>query len=77
MALSRGQRRLPDAQPSDLVFLGYVVLSGVLILLFGWSMPVGLWGFLIVSHLVMLAIGVWFAGKPTQANTWFGILRDA
>lgn len=76
MALSWVGRRLPEAQPSDLVFMGYVAFSGALILFFGWSLSFGLRAGLILVHLALLALSVWFARQPVRDHSWFGVLRD-
>ena len=71
------RRVLPKAQPWDLLFLGYVAFSGILILAFGWKLgrPV-LYVGLVALHLALLALGTWFARRPLSDRTWFGALRD-
>ena len=60
------RRCLGDAQPSDLVFLAYVGISGLLVLAFGWQLTSGLWIGLTLSHLAILVIGVWWSGRTAR-----------
>lgn len=71
------KRQLCGAQPADLVFIGYVAASGLLILLFGWKLSPGLWVGLTLSHVSILVIGIWWSGRVAQHPSLAGFLRDA
>jgi membrane-associated phospholipid phosphatase len=70
------KRQLAAAQPADLIFLAYVLLSGLLILMFGWRLSPGLWIGLTLSHLAILAIGVWWSGRVARHPSVAGFFRD-
>jgi hypothetical protein len=76
MALTGLKGRLAAAQPTDIVFIGYVSLSGLAVLLFGWRLSTGLWVGLTVSHLALIAVALWFAARPLQYPSFGGIIRD-
>ncbi len=76
MGLRWVREHLPHAQPTDLVFMAYVAFTAALFLLFGWTLPMGLWLVLVAAHIVLLAIGVWFARQPLRDYSWHGVLRD-
>ncbi len=71
------RRYLGDAQPSDLVFLAYVGVSGLLVLAFGWQLTSGLWIGLTASHLAILVIGVWWSGRTARHPSVAGFFRDS
>lgn len=75
--MSWWRRSLGSAQPADLLFLAYVGISGLLILAFGWQLTWPLWLGLTVSHLAMLAIGVWWSGRTAKHPSVAGFLRDS
>jgi membrane-associated phospholipid phosphatase len=61
----------------DLVFLGYVAFTGLLILLFGWKLSTSLWLGLTAAHLALIAVGIWWSGIPLRDRSLAGFLRDA
>ncbi|NIN71249.1 MAG: hypothetical protein GTO46_04790 [Gemmatimonadetes bacterium] len=76
MALTGLKGRLAAAQPSDIVFIAYVSLSGLAVALFGWRLSTGLWIGLTFSHLTLIAVALWFAARPLHYPSFGGILRD-
>ncbi|UCF18323.1 MAG: phosphatase PAP2 family protein [Gemmatimonadota bacterium] len=74
--MSRLKRRLAKAQPADLVFLGYVLLSGLLVGIFGYRVGPTVWLGLSLAHAALLAVGLWWSGRPLQDRTSGGFLRD-
>jgi membrane-associated phospholipid phosphatase len=73
----RALGRLASAQPADLVFLGYVALSGLLIVAFGWKLGPALWIGLSCAHLALALFTLWCAGLATRERSLPGFLRDA
>ena len=76
LALNGLRERLRLAQPTDLIFQAYVGFSGLVILLFGWKLSTGLWVGLILSHVALLAVGLWWASQPLRDRSLAGFLRD-
>jgi membrane-associated phospholipid phosphatase len=76
MALTGLKGKLAAAQPSDIVFVAYVSLSGLAVALFGWRLSTGHWIGLTVSHLALIAAALWFAARPTHYPSFAGIIRD-
>ncbi len=76
MAVSWVRRGLQGAQPYDAVFLLYVAFSGLLILVVGWRLSVPLWLGLTAAHLVIIAIGLWWSGRPLSGPSVAGFFRD-
>lgn len=76
MALTGLRGRLAAAQPTDIVFIGYVSLSGLAVAFFGWRLSSGLWVVLTASHIALIAIALWFAARPTHYPSVGGIIRD-
>ncbi len=68
--------RLAKAQPADLVFLGYVLFSGLLVAIFGYRLGPTAWLGLCLAHAAMLAVGYWWSGRPLQDRGLAGFLRD-
>lgn len=77
VALKWVTRQLRGAQPADLIFIGYVAASGLLILFFGWQLSPGLWVGLTLSHIAMLVIGTWWSGRVAPHRSVAGFFRDA
>jgi hypothetical protein len=76
MALTGLKGRLAAAQPSDIVFIAYVSLSGLAVALVGWRLSTGLWIALTLSHLALIAAALWFADRPLHFPSFAGIIRD-
>ncbi|MGD2152049.1 MAG: phosphatase PAP2 family protein [Gemmatimonadales bacterium] len=76
MALRGWRGRLAAAQPSDIVFIAYVSLSGLAVALFGWRLSTGIWIALTLSHLALMAVALWFAGRPLHCPSFSGLIRD-
>lgn len=68
--------RLAAAQPSDIVFIAYVSLSGLALALFGWRLSTGLWIGLTLSHVALIAAALWFADRPLHYPSFGGLIRD-
>lgn len=77
MALSGLRRRLALAGPAELVFLGYVGFSGLLILAVGWRLSPGLWLGLTLAHLALAALILWLVGRPARHPSLVGFAHDA
>lgn len=71
------RRTLAAAQPFDLLFMGYVAFSGLLILAFGWKLSPGLWLGLTATHVGILAAAAWWARRPRRHPSLAGFVRDA
>jgi membrane-associated phospholipid phosphatase len=76
MAVRGLTKRLAEAQPADLVFIGYSTFSGALIAAFGWQLGTGLWIALTLAHLALIALGLWLAGQPLRDRSAAGFVRD-
>lgn len=76
MALTGLRGRLAAAQPSDIVFIGYVSVSGLAVALFGWRLPTGIWIGLTLAHALLIAVALWFARRPPHYPSFAGIVRD-
>jgi hypothetical protein len=76
MAVTGLKGRLAAAQPSDIVFIAYVSISGLAVALFGWKLSTGIWIALTLSHLSLIAVALWFAARPLHYPSFGGLIRD-
>jgi membrane-associated phospholipid phosphatase len=76
MAVTGLKGRLAAAQPSDIVFIAYVSISGLAVALFGWKLSTGIWIALTLSHLSLIAVALWFAARPLHYPSFAGLIRD-
>jgi len=70
------RRALATAEPFDLLFIGYVAFSGMLIAAFGWKLSPGIWLGLTAAHIVLLILSFWWARQPRGYPSLRGFVRD-
>jgi hypothetical protein len=77
MALIRVGRPAACAGPSDVLFMAYVAVTGMIVLVAGWVLgSPAIWLGLVTLHIGLLAVAaVWSAG-PTESGSIRGLLRD-
>ncbi len=66
----------PHAGPADVLFMGYVAFTGLIILLMGWQLGPSLWFWLVALHIVTLAIALWASSQPPSGPSFKGFVRD-
>lgn len=76
MALNVVRRTLAQAEPFDLLFMGYVAFSGLLIAGFGRRLSAGVWLGLTAAHVALLAVAAWWARQPRRHPSFGGFVRD-
>lgn len=71
-------RLAPNAGPTDLLFMGYVAFTGLLLVAMGWRLEsAALWAGLIGFHMALLAVALLASRHGPGDLSFTGFLRDA
>lgn len=74
MAVNWMRKQLIRAQTTDLIFVGYVAVTGLMLMFLGRKLGIGMWLLLTAAHVALVTVGLWRPGRQTTHPSVLGFL---